>query len=51
VCLGRIDPPMNPSWIKLCKALIPCNKLKENKMMKRELLHEESGNLLAFFLK
>jgi len=51
VCLGKIDLPMNPSWIKLCKALIPCDKLKENKMMKKELLHEGLGNLLVFFLK
>jgi hypothetical protein len=33
------------------KALIPCDKLKENKMMKKELLHEGLGNLLVFFLK
>jgi len=41
VCLGKIGLSMNPSWIKLSNALIPCNKMEEEiKDEERELLHE-----------
>jgi len=48
VCLGKIDLPMKPPWIKLSIALIPCNKLKEKVHDEESFYTKDLRSLFAF---